>query len=150
YQLRAGKLPFVAGDPLGWIHCHLARTPPSLAETAPGTPEMLAAIIAKLLAKVPEDRYQSALGLRLDLERCLERLTADGQIASFALGERDLSDRFQVPERLYGREHELARLMDVFEGVLKSGTPALVLVSGYAGVGKSALIREMHQPIVRE
>jgi predicted ATPase/signal transduction histidine kinase len=150
YQLRAGKLPFCADDPLGWIHCHLARTPPSLAETAPDTPEVLAAIVAKLLAKAPEDRYQSALGLRLDLERCLERLTTDGQIAPFTLGERDRSDRFHVPERLYGREHELAEILGAFEGVISSGRPALLLVSGYAGVGKSALIREMHKPVVRE
>jgi len=150
HQLRAGKLPFAAEDPLGWIHCHLARTPLSLSETIPGTPEVLAAIVAKLLAKVPDERYQSALGLRLDLERCLERLTADGQIAPFALGERDLSDRFQVPERLYGRERQLAQLISAFEEVIASGRPALMLVSGYAGVGKSALIREMHKPIVRE
>jgi predicted ATPase/signal transduction histidine kinase len=150
FQLRAGKLPFSADDPLGWIHCHLARTPPSLAETAPGTPEVLAAIVAKLLAKAPEDRYQSALGLRLDLERCLERLTTDRHIAPFALGERDRSDRFHVPERLYGRERELAELMGTFEKVISSAAPALMLVSGYAGVGKSALIRELHKPVVRE
>jgi predicted ATPase/signal transduction histidine kinase len=150
YQLRAGRLPFSADDPLGWIHCHLARTPPSLAETAPGTPEVLAAIVAKLLAKAPEDRYQSALGLRLDLERCRERLTSNGQIAPFTLGERDRSDRFQVPERLYGREQELAQLIGAFEAVISSARPALMLVSGYAGVGKSALIREMHKPVTRE
>jgi predicted ATPase/signal transduction histidine kinase/tRNA A-37 threonylcarbamoyl transferase component Bud32 len=150
FELRAGRLPFVAADPLGWIHCHLARKPPSLAQQAPGTPEMVAQIVAKLLAKTPEERYQSARGLQRDLERCHDAWVADGRIADFPLGVHDFSDRFQIPQRLYGREQESGALLGAFERVVATGAPALVLVSGYAGVGKTTLVRELYKPIVRE
>jgi predicted ATPase/signal transduction histidine kinase len=150
YELRAGRLPFDADDPLGWIHCHLARTAPTLALTAPGTPETVSKIVAKLLAKAPEDRYQSARGLQRDLEYCLERWVADGRIAPFALAQRDVTDRFQVPQRLYGRERESAALLAAFERVVAGGASGLALVSGYAGVGKTTLVQELYQPIVRQ
>ncbi len=150
YQLRAGRLPFQAGDPLGWIHCHLAHTPPLLSQTAPGTPEIVANIVAKLLAKAPEDRYQSARGLQHDLELCLERWAAEGQIAPFALAEHDVSDQFRIPQRLYGRQAESAALVAAFERMLDRGAPGLVLISGYAGVGKTTLVQELHKPVVRE
>ena len=149
YELRAGRLPFFAEDPIGWIHCHLARTPPPLSQAAPGTPIVVSDIVAKLLAKTPEARYQSARGLQLDLERCLECLV-DGEIDPFPIAERDVTDRFQIPQRLYGRERELAELYSAFERVVTTGASALMLVSGFAGVGKTALVYELHKPIVRE
>ncbi len=103
----------------------------------------------RLLAKAVEDRYQSALGLRLDLETCLDRLRSTGRIEPFPLGARDISERFQIPQKLYGREAEVQSLNDAFERVVESGTPELLLISGYSGIGKSSLVQELHKPVVR-
>ncbi len=150
FQLRSGQLPFQAGDPLGWMHCHLATPPPKLSDVAPGTPPAVSAIVGRLLEKAPEDRYQSALGLRLDLQRCLDELTASGRVEPFPLGTQDLSDRFCVPQRLYGRAQEVGQLLAAFDRVVATGAPLLMLVSGYSGSGKSVLVRELYKPLVRE
>ena len=150
FELRSGKLPFQATDPLGWIHNQLARTPPLLSAAAPGTPAVVSDVVTKLMAKAPEDRYQSALGLKYDLERCIAGLTSDSDIEPFPLGERDISERFQIPQKLYGRGRQVAELLAEFEGVVATGNPKLLLVSGYSGIGKSSLVRELYLPIVRE
>jgi len=150
FELRAGQLPFHAEDPLEWIHCHLARTPPRLADAAPGTPEIVSAIVARMLAKSPEDRYQSARGIQYDLQRCLDALERGHGIEPFALGARDVSDRFQISQRLYGREAEVAALRSAFDRVVERGVPELMLVSGAAGVGKTTVVRELQREIVRE
>jgi predicted ATPase/signal transduction histidine kinase len=150
YELRTGQLPFQASDALGWIHQHLARTPPPLSRAAPGTPDMVSEIVAKLLAKEPGERFQSAHRLVLDLERCLERLTPDGQIAPFPLAEHDVADRFRIPPRIFGRGAEAAALGAVLDRVARAGAPELALVSGYAGVGKTTLVRALCDPALRQ
>ncbi|MCB0037929.1 MAG: AAA family ATPase, partial [Anaerolineales bacterium] len=102
-----------------------------------------------LLSKNAEDRYQSAYGLKHDLERCLEQWQTAGQIEPFALGKQDVSSRFQIPQKLYGREKEMDILQTAFERVTR-GSSEIALVSGHPGVGKSALVREMYKPITRE
>ncbi|WP_434427068.1 AAA family ATPase [Nannocystis pusilla] len=149
YRMLTGRLPFRASDPLEWIHCHVARrvTPPSALR--PSVPEVVSAIVVKLLAKVAEDRYQSARGLRRDLERCLAAWHAHGRIEPFPLGEEDLSERPRVPQQLYGRERELAALRGAFEAMVETGAPGVVRVSGYSGVGKSTLVHKLQRPIVQ-
>ena len=149
YQMLAGSLPFEANDALAWVHCHIAKAPIPLKAANPKVPEVLSQIIAKLLAKTAEARYQQAEGLNADLKRCLEQLAANGKISSFALGSQDSSGQFQIPQRLYGRESELQILLDTFERV-SQGSRELMLVSGYSGIGKSALVNEIHKPIVRQ
>ncbi|KYC43851.1 histidine kinase [Scytonema hofmannii PCC 7110] len=150
YQMLTGQLPFQAKDPLEWLHCHIAKSPLPPTQIISHIPQILSDIIIKLLSKMPEDRYQTALGLQFDLERCLQQLETTGKILPFPLSERDISDRFQIPQKLYGREQEIAQLLEAFERVVSQGTPEIVLVSGYAGVGKSSLVNEIHKPIVRE
>ncbi|MGK4005827.1 AAA family ATPase [Sorangium sp. So ce1036] len=150
YEMLTGTLPFHAGDPVEWVHCHIAKRPPPPHAIVPSIPPALSAVVLKLLAKAAEERYQSALGLRHDLDRCAAQLAATGAIEAFPLGQRDLSDRFQVPQRLHGREGEVRALLAVFERALAQGRPELVLVSGYSGVGKSSLVAELHRPVVRE
>lgn len=149
YQMLTGELPFQAADPLEWVHCHVARQPRSPVEIAPAIPETLAAIVLKLLAKQAEERYQSAHGLQLDLERCRKQWVTSGEITSFPLGKQDVSDRFLISPRLYGRETETVALRASFEQVAATGRARLTLVSGYAGIGKSALVQELHRPVVR-
>ncbi len=150
YEMLTGQLPFQGKDPLEWVHCHIAKSPLSPTKLNSDIPPMLCEIIMKLLSKVAEYRYQSALGLQFDLELCLKQLQTTGQIQSFILGEQDISDRFQIPQKLYGREQEIAKLLQAFERVVSQGKPEIVFVSGYAGVGKSSIVKEIHKPIVRE
>jgi predicted ATPase/signal transduction histidine kinase len=149
YQLLTGRLPFQATDPLEWVHCHVARSPTPPAEILPTIPLVISAIIMKLLAKEPEERYQSARGLVRDLERCLAQWSSRRTVDGFVLGEWDEWDRLLIPQKLYGRNQELAALLGAFHRVVDSGTPELVLVSGYSGIGKSALVHELQKPIVR-
>ena len=102
----------------------------------------------RLLAKNAEDRYQTATGLEADLKRCLVQWQTNGRIDSFPLGAGDLSDRLLIPERLYGREREVETLLAAFDRVVAGGRPQLVLVSGYSGIGKSAVVNELHKSLV--
>ena len=150
YAMLTGTLPFQASDPVEWVHRHIAQTPLPPHAIVPSVPPPLSAVVLKLLAKAAEERYQSALGLRYDLEECLARWQESGTIQAFALGQRDISDRFQLPQRLYGREREVEALRAAFERVVAQGRQELVLVSGYSGIGKSSLVAELHEPVVRE
>lgn len=148
YQALTGVLPFAASDPMGWVHCHIAKTPlPPRARRA-SVPPQLSAIIMKLLAKTPEERYQTAAGLERDLRRCLEAWESRYEIVEFPLGERDRSARLLIPEKLYGREREIDTLLAAFDSVFTSGKPRLVLVSGAPGIGKSSVVGELHKVLV--
>ncbi|WP_437973387.1 AAA family ATPase [Sorangium sp. So ce295] len=150
YEMLTGALPFRASDPVEWVYCHIAQKPVPPHALVSSIPPLLSEVVLKLLSKAAEERYQSAAGLRHDLDECFARWRTSGAIPPFALGERDVSDRFQVPQRLYGREREVEALLAVFERVVAQGRPELVLVSGYSGIGKSSLVAELHRPIVRE
>ncbi|MFM0175782.1 AAA family ATPase [Paraburkholderia sediminicola] len=148
YRMLTGQLPFQASDPLEWTHCHIARMPPPPCDIAPAVPQPVSDIVMKLLAKLPEDRYQSMRGVQADLDRCLAQWRASGRIEPFRLGTDDLSDRFQIPHRLYGRDQELNALLGVFELMAATGRAALATVSGYSGIGKSSLVDTLRKPIV--
>ncbi len=147
YEMFTGVLPFTAADPLEWVHCHIARQPIAPFDRCT-VPEPLSAIIMKLLAKSAEERYQTASGLEADLGRCLAEWQTHGRVDSFPLGANDLSDRLLIPEKLYGRESEVESLLAAFDRVVAGGRPELVLVSGYSGIGKSAIVNELHKPLV--
>lgn len=150
YEMLTGALPFQADDALGWVHCHIAKTPRPAVEVAPSVPAIVSDILMKLLAKVAEERYQSARGLEHDLGRCLAQLQAVGRVEPFPLGMGDVPDKPEVPAKLYGRDAEVAALLEAFETSLETGAAALTLVSGYSGVGKSSLVNEVQKPILRE
>jgi predicted ATPase/GAF domain-containing protein/ABC-type transporter Mla MlaB component len=146
YELLTGALPFSATEPAEMIHSHLARTPTPVRERNPAIPEVLSELVMKLLAKAAEDRYQTARGLGVDLKECLHRWHAGGQIAPFPLGQRDLSGELRIPQRLYGREKEIAALLAASERVHR-GAVEMLLLSGGPGVGKSALVQESYKDI---
>ncbi|MBW4541579.1 MAG: AAA family ATPase [Myxacorys chilensis ATA2-1-KO14] len=163
YELLTGQVPFPTTDVLELVHCHLAKPPISPCELDPKIPKPVSDIILKLMAKNAENRYQSAWGIKADLEDCAYQLETRGQINSFQLGLQDVWDQFQIPQKLYGREEEISELLDAFERVAGGdaerdhipassylGVPTsceMMLVSGYAGVGKSALVQELYKPI---
>lgn len=149
FELLTGELPFHGDTALEWVHRHISMPAPAATSRREGLPQVVSDIVLKLMSKNSEDRYQSTYGLIEDLARCRDALRAAGSIAPFPLGERDVSRRFQIPSNLYGREAELAQLGELFAGVA-GGRTELCLVSGGAGVGKSALVNELSKAIVRE
>ena len=148
YQMLTGTLPFTASDPMEWVHCHIARQAVSPSKRSKNTPAVVSAIVMKLLAKTAEERYQTASGAKYDLQRCLVEWEQRNSIEEFALGERETPDRLLIPEKLYGRAHEIDTLVAAFERVVASGRPELVLVSGYSGIGKSSVVNELHKVLV--
>jgi len=148
YEMLTGALPFTASDPMEWVHCHLARQPVPPSERDKAIPEPLSAIVMKLLAKTAEERYQTAAGLEIDLRHCLAEWNARGHIDPFPLGQHDASGHLKIPEKLYGRDRETRILLDAFDRIIACGTPELVLVSGYSGIGKSTLVQELHKALV--
>jgi predicted ATPase/signal transduction histidine kinase/CheY-like chemotaxis protein len=185
YELLTHQLPFATTDAMELVHCHIAKppVPPHELVGAHGgatLPTIVSDLVMKLMAKTAEERYQSAWGLKADLETCLHQLQTSGQISDFPLAHQDISDKFQIPQKLYGREKEVETLLAAFErvaaGVSLTSPPApslvgkgsqippfptregglgglghseLILVVGYSGIGKSALVNEVHKPIVR-
>ncbi len=148
YEMLTGSLPFTASDPMEWIHCHIARRPTPPGERVGGIPEAVERIVLKLLAKTAENRYQTAAGVEADLRSCLEAWEAHHGIASFPLGAHDISDHLLIPEKLYGREPQIEALVAAFNRIVAGGTTELVLISGYAGIGKSSVVNELHRILV--
>jgi predicted ATPase/signal transduction histidine kinase/DNA-binding NarL/FixJ family response regulator/tRNA A-37 threonylcarbamoyl transferase component Bud32 len=148
YELLTGELPFTATDPLELIHCHIAKIPVAPSHLNPAIPPAVDAIVMKLLAKTAEERYQSALGLKADLETVLRLIESSGDLSKFQVGRLDLFSQFSIPQRLYGRQHEVANLMATFDRV-SQGAAEMMLVSGYSGIGKSSLVHEIHKSIAR-
>jgi predicted ATPase/GAF domain-containing protein/HPt (histidine-containing phosphotransfer) domain-containing protein len=147
YELLVGVLPFRATDPLELVHCHIARRPAAPHEVRPDVPEVVSAILLRLLEKVAENRYQTAAGLCADLRRCLARLEPSGAIEPFALGQDDQHGELTIPQKLYGREVARETLLAAFAAA-RQGHAQLALLSGASGIGKSALVHEIHKELV--
>lgn len=177
YELLTNHLPFNTTDAMELVHCHIAKQPIPPHELNSEIPKAVSEIVMKLLAKTAEERYQSAWGIKADLEECLFQLQNNSQIYNFSLGLKDISDKFQIPQKLYGREAEVKTLLVAFERVcgeqvgLQGFAPVqergveskqtkvenfscfakseMMLVSGYSGIGKSALVQEIYKPITK-
>jgi predicted ATPase/signal transduction histidine kinase len=149
YELACGHVPFEFDSVMEQIHSHIAKKPLPPGRFNAAIPEALSNIILKLLAKNAEDRYQTLDGLIADLGRCRQALAEAGAIEPFALAQHDVCDRLQISQKLYGRDAEYVRLLNAFKRVVAGGTE-LLLVTGYAGVGKSSLVNEMHKPVVAQ
>ncbi|WP_044501190.1 ATP-binding sensor histidine kinase [Nostoc sp. PCC 7107] len=149
FELLTGQLPFANTEPMELVHAHIAKQPPTVQQINRNHPPILSAIVSKLMAKNAEDRYQSAYGLKYDLEACYQQWLEIGNITTFELATKDVSDRFLIPEKLYGREKEVATLLTAFERVAR-GTTEMILVAGFSGIGKTAVVNEVHKPIARQ
>ncbi len=151
YELLTGQLPFTAADPMELVHCHIAKTPCPVCEVSPDIPPILSDIVMKLLAKNAEDRYQSAFGVKADLEKCQENLRGFKNLGglAFELAQNDFSGKLQIPQKLYGRDNEVGTLLQAFKRV-SEGAAEMMLVAGYSGVGKTALVHEVHKPMTEK
>ncbi|HIK05922.1 MAG TPA: AAA family ATPase [Trichormus sp. M33_DOE_039] len=148
FELLSGQLPFTNHEPMELVYSHIAKQPPLLSNRE-GIPQIISDIVMKLMAKNAEDRYQSAYGLKHDLEICYHQWQNNGKIDPFELALKDISDRFLIPEKLYGRQQEVTTLLAAFERVTR-GTTEMILVAGLSGIGKTAVVNEIHKPIVRQ
>jgi diguanylate cyclase (GGDEF)-like protein len=146
FEMLCGAHPFESDSPTQLIYKHLAKMPPVIQEINSDVPEMISRILYKLMAKMPEDRYSKAEGILFDLNKCLETLSANNEIAEFELGTRDFSDHLEIPQKLYGRENEIAVLINAYREILKGGK-SLVTIAGHSGIGKTSLVGELHKPI---
>ena len=148
YEMLTGRVPFICNDALELMHAHIARAPLSPRELNAEIPEPVAEIVLKLLAKSPDERYRGAHGLKADLEICLDAWQRHLEIESFELGAHDFANELQFGAKLYGRESEIATLLQSLERVSR-GACEVLLVAGYSGIGKSSLVREIQKPVVR-
>ncbi|MBF0274923.1 MAG: AAA family ATPase [Nitrospinae bacterium] len=147
YKMLTGTSPFKGNDPMEVVHAHIAKIPDPPHTINKEIPLTLSNIIMKLLKKNAEERYLSSTGLIYDLEKCLEMVKTGNEEKNFIIAQKDISDRFQINQKLYGREKEIQSLMTTFSGVAE-GKSEILFVSGYAGVGKSVLVNEIHKPVV--
>ena len=175
YELLTGQLPFQSQEPMELVHCHIARQPIHPIALNPAIPQVLNDIVLKLMAKTAEARYQTAFGIKHDLEECLKEYSDRGSIQLFELGSSDISQRFVIPEKLYGRETEVLTLLAAFQRVAcpqensapadlevsspssrephkipRTATTEIMLVAGFSGIGKTAVVNEVHKPIVQQ
>ena len=148
YELLTGKLPFELTDALELVHCHIAKMPKSVHKINPNVPQIISDIVMKLMAKNAEERYQSAFGLKSDLEKCLENFENLPDF-KFKLAQNDRVSKLQIPQKLYGRENEINVLLQAFERITQ-GVGEIILISGYSGVGKTALVYEVHKSITEK
>ncbi len=153
YKILTQRLPFETNDALELVHCHIAKRPVPPHEVDSEIPQVVSKIIMKLLAKMAEDRYQSALRIKADLEECLTQLQQTGQISDFPIARHDISDRLKISQTLYGRETEIEILRSTFKRVVECEPQQkrveMMLVSGYSGIGKSVLIQELYPTITQ-
>ncbi len=146
YELMTGQLPFDSINPVKLIHNHITQIPTSPSVVLSVIPKVISAIVLKLLRKNAQDRYQSAIGVHADLEKCLQHLNPDNTIKDFSIGETDSSSRFIYPQKLYGREEELKELESAFNNACIESS-SMIFVSGYSGIGKTVLVEEIRQPV---
>ena len=176
YELLTNQLPFESVDALELVYCHIAQQPNSPHKINPSIPLSLSEIVMKLMAKNAEYRYQSAWGIKADLKTCLAQLI-NGKFQSFLLGYQDISPKLQLPQKLYGRESQIESLLSAFDRVASGqekqvgaglannlsnptttqsqnlsvqGQTELMLISGYSGIGKSALVQELYKLITQK
>ncbi|MEG4838786.1 AAA family ATPase [Microcoleus sp. B9-D4] len=176
YELLTNQLPFESVDALELVHCHIAKQPTPPHENNPEIPLTVSEIVMKLMAKMAEDRYQSAWGINADLKTCLAQFR-NGKFQAFSLGYQDIYPQLQLPQKLYGRESQIESLLSAFDRLasrqekqvgaglannLSNPTTTqsqnrpvetqteLMLISGYSGIGKSALVQELYKIITQK
>lgn len=150
YQLFTGRLPFIFADNMELVHAHIALKPQLANECNAQVPLVISKILDKLLDKEPYQRYQTATGLKEDFIRCAADLKNLEKIRPFSLGKKDFNNKLIFSSAIYGREQEQSTLLKALNHVEQQHNSQICIISGYSGVGKSRLIKELHRPIVEK
>ena len=148
YEMLTGHVPFRSKDVMELIYFHLAKEPEEPSKINNKIPEVVSRIIMKLISKDPEERYQSALGLKADLEFCLKQYEMSGDIKEFDLGKKDYAGNLRMPKKLFGRDNEIKILLDIYNEI-SNGKSELAFISGFAGTGKTSLVNAIYMPVVK-
>lgn len=148
YYLFSHEFPFPGDDLLEKIHAQIAQNPVPLNELLESFPNQLSHIVSRLMSKNPEDRYQSAYGLKYDLENCRIQLKDTNEIEEFPLQGQDFRGELVFSNRLFGRESELNDLKNIFESCAK-GQKQLLTVTGFSGTGKTSLVHQLYEPVFK-
>lgn len=149
YEMLTGQLPYYSENPEELVYYHLTMSPRKIYELNADIPQIVEEIVFKLMAKTPEKRYNSIAGLYEDLIKCQIQWESKHYISPFKLGLNDIQKQLVISQKLYGREEQINILSDIFEYVCR-GHSSLVFVSGYSGIGKTSLIKEIVRPVVRK
>ena len=149
YLMLTGKLPFDTNDPMEMIHNHMAKMPAPISTINSQIPQQITNIVNKLMAKMPDERYASTTGLKLDLINCQTQWINNHNIDLFQLALNDVYDYLILSQKLYGRELQIQQLEDSFKRVAHGDTECLI-ISGYSGIGKSSLVKELYKTITNQ
>ncbi|MGZ3236217.1 MAG: AAA family ATPase [Burkholderiaceae bacterium] len=149
YEILTGTLPFESDDEMELVHQHIARQPSPLYQRRNDIPQTVSDIVLKLMSKNAEDRYQSLDGLAADLRQCEQALSEGRPIPKLILGKFDQNDILQIPQKLFGRNNETQILRQALDRCIVGDTE-LLLVNGYAGVGKSSLVGEIQKTCIEK
>jgi predicted ATPase len=148
FELLTGVRPLSATEPLELLHQHLAVMPPLAGELRDDTPVIVSKILARLLEKSPDQRYQSARGLEHDLAKVRDQLQQSGYCDDFELGHADVPDRYRPSGMLFGRDSDRMKLQDMLSDIRK-GSSLLCNIKGYSGIGKTSLARQLRVPVIQ-
>jgi len=147
YELFTGRLPFITTSSSELVYAHLAREPEAPDSLVPNLPPLLSRVIMNAMVKDENERYQSADRLLADLEH-IEQVISNPELSKLARPDIRSRDRLALPSKLIGRGPELDILNSEFENVA-GGASRMVLISGPSGVGKTAIVNEIHKPILQ-
>ena len=152
YEILAGRPPFSANSREKLEKQHTSAVPEPLTNVRPDVPPIVDLIVQKLLAKHPNDRYQTAFALQADLLRAKSMFDLQARrMSSFPLG---LKDRFQAVSaqlQLVGRERELGEITEGYDAVAKaSGRSRMTVIRGGSGIGKTRLMAEFRSQLMRK
>ncbi len=138
YKLFTGKLPFESDEISTLIHSHVAKIPEPAHKVNPNVPVILSEIIRKLLSKHPDDRYQSAFGIRYDLMKLQEKLYRKSN-TMFRLGKADYTPFLKDSKKIYGRAKDTQLLENLIQNCA-AGDAKVCILEGPSGIGKTFLI----------
>lgn len=149
FQILTGRVPFEEQNPLNIIDSHIATQAKFSEKECQDIHVQLRRVVLKALAKSPEERFSTAKGLSADLLECLSQWRSSGTIEEFQIGRRDPSGRLHISDQVYGRDREISILVDKFRQTQNS-PPAMLLVCGSPGIGKSTLLNQLKKIIHKD
>ncbi|MBD3920375.1 AAA family ATPase [Paenibacillus sp. PR3] len=148
YELLTGQLPFYPDYEEDWSTVHIRKVPQPISDIRPEVDETLQAVLMKLLAKSPVDRYQSAYGLLEDLLLYQRMLASGGTLAPFQVGRLDTIRTLSLSHCWYGRSAAVMQMEAGLEQAFQ-GLNAFRWVIGEAGIGKTTLVNKLEQRVVQ-
>jgi non-specific serine/threonine protein kinase len=139
YEALTGKKPYERETDVAVMFAHITEPPPKVSEVRPDLPEALDDVIAKAMAKDPEERYPSCRAMIEAARAALGGPTASSSNGAEAAAPQLVASPIPVPTTpLCGREEELEEVM----GLVRAPNVRLATLTGLGGTGKTRLAIE--------